>query len=59
MSLIVPARIVLKMWGHTGDRKGGEGRPVSYATDGIGLAELHRKIRVCRKIHVSVKQDKV
>lgn len=45
--------------GPQGRDGGGKGRPLRYATDIIGLKELDRKIWDCRKIYISVKQDKL
>ena len=60
MSLVVQARIVLTLGDHTGEmEKGGKGRPLTYATDAVLLKGLHRKIQVCRKVCVSLKQDKL
>lgn len=43
-------------------RRNGEGRKercLRYAADVTGYKELDRKIWVCRKIYISVKQDKL
>lgn len=44
---------------HRRDGRGGKGRPLSCATDVFLLKGVGGKIRVCRKVCVSLKQDKL
>lgn len=50
---------VLGMGAQRRNGDGRRGRCLGYAADVTGYKELDRKIWVCRKIYISVKQDKL